>query len=127
MIPEPVKISGTFKLTCYKFQGIDAIRAALMEGEKHTTAEVPIKFRSISSPTYEGSTTTINKKEGLELMIKAMKTVENSIKLREGNFIMLTQPMVQGDDKNNNAIQEQLDQIKEMENKEGEGKYIFFL
>ena len=45
MIPEPVKIRADFKLTCYKFQGIDAIRAALMEGEKLSTSEIQIKVK----------------------------------------------------------------------------------
>jgi translation initiation factor 2 subunit 1 len=43
MIPEPVKIRADFKLTCYKFQGIDAIRAALLEGEKLSTNDIQIK------------------------------------------------------------------------------------
>ena len=47
MIPEPVKIRADFKLTCYKFQGIDAIRAALMEGEKLSTNEIQIKVREL--------------------------------------------------------------------------------
>ena len=45
MIPEPVKIRTDFKLTCYKFQGIDAIRAALMEGEKLSTKDIQIKVK----------------------------------------------------------------------------------
>lgn len=48
MIPEPVKIRADFKLTCYKFQGIDAIRAALMEGEKLSTSEIQIKVKKIN-------------------------------------------------------------------------------
>lgn len=47
MVPEPVKIRADFKLTCYKFEGIDAIRAALMEGEKLSTPEIPIKVKNI--------------------------------------------------------------------------------
>jgi translation initiation factor 2 subunit 1 len=47
MIPEPVKIRADFKLTCYKFQGIDAIRAALIEGEKFSTEDIPIKVSEL--------------------------------------------------------------------------------
>ncbi len=43
MVPEPVKIRADFKLTCYKFEGIEAIKAALLEGEKLSTAEIPLK------------------------------------------------------------------------------------
>jgi translation initiation factor 2 subunit 1 len=49
MIPEPVKIRADFKLTCYKFQGIDAIRAALMEGEKLSTNDIQIKVNKRSN------------------------------------------------------------------------------
>jgi len=43
MVPEPVKIRADFKLTCYKFEGIDAIKNALIEGEKLSTPEIQIK------------------------------------------------------------------------------------
>ena len=49
MIPEPVKIRADFKLTCYKFQGIDAIRAALIEGEKFSTDDIQIKVKKIKN------------------------------------------------------------------------------
>ena len=49
MIPEPVKIRADFKLTCYKVQGIDAIRAALMEGEKLSTNDIQIKVNKRSN------------------------------------------------------------------------------
>lgn len=31
MVPKPVKIRADFKLTCFKFDGIEAIKAALIE------------------------------------------------------------------------------------------------
>lgn len=43
MVPEPVKIRADFKLTCYKFEGIEAIKTALLEGEKLSTPEIQIK------------------------------------------------------------------------------------
>ena len=43
MVPQPVKIKADFKLTCYKFEGIDAIKAALLEGEALSTPDIQIK------------------------------------------------------------------------------------
>src|SRR5689334_7156477 len=97
MVPQPVKIRADFKLTCFKFEGIDAIKAALIEGEKLSTTDIPIKFRVIGSPIYASSTTTINKAEGLKLVGNALKVVESGITLREGNFLLQTKPAVLGD------------------------------
>jgi len=46
MVPEPIKIRADFKLTCYKFEGIEAIKAALLEGEKISTSEIPLKVNN---------------------------------------------------------------------------------
>lgn len=107
MVPKPVKIRADFKLTCYKFEGIDAIREALSEGEKQSTPEIPIKFRVIGSPIYECSTETINKTDGIKLLGLALKQVESSIRLREGNFLLQTKPTVLGDNAEK-GIQEQM-------------------
>ena len=95
-------------MTCYKFEGIDAIKYALLEGEKLSTEEIQIKFRVISSPLYECSITTINKNEGLKLMGQALRMVEQCIKDKEGNFLQQTHPSVLGE-----AGEDIKDQIKE--------------
>jgi translation initiation factor 2 subunit 1 len=112
MVPQPVKIRADFKLTCFKFEGIDAIKAALLEGEKLSTHEIPIKFRVIGSPIYECTTTTINKAEGLKLIGNALKVVESSIKLREGNFLLQTKPTVLGDVQEKGLQQQIEDKVK---------------
>lgn len=48
MVPQPIKIKADFKLTCFHYDGIDAIKAALMEGEKLSTEEIPIKVLKIN-------------------------------------------------------------------------------
>ena len=55
----PVKIRADFKLTCFKYEGIEAIKAALTEGERLSTLEIPLKFRVLGSPNYECSTETM--------------------------------------------------------------------
>jgi translation initiation factor 2 subunit 1 len=43
MTPQPVKIFSDFKLTCTNYEGIEAIKGALSEGEKVSTNEISIK------------------------------------------------------------------------------------
>lgn len=114
MVPKPVKIRADFKLTCFKFEGIEAIRAALLEGEKLSTPDIPIKFRVQGSPIYECSTETINKAEGLKLVGQALKVVETSIRLREGQFLLQQKPFVLGEAAEK-GIQEQMMQMQKKE------------
>jgi translation initiation factor 2 subunit 1 len=120
MVPKPVKIRSEFKLTCFKFEGIEAIRYALIEGERVSTNEIPIKFRVQGSPIYECTAETINKSEGLKLMGEALKKVEASIRLREGNFLLQVKPTIIGE-ASGKEIDEQLkDFKKERANEEDE-------
>jgi translation initiation factor 2 subunit 1 len=43
MTPQPVMIFSDFKLTCTNYEGIEAIKAALSEGEKVSTNEISVK------------------------------------------------------------------------------------
>ena len=45
MTPQPVKIYSDFKLTCTNFEGIEAIKSALAEGEKVGNNEIVVKVR----------------------------------------------------------------------------------
>jgi translation initiation factor 2 subunit 1 len=119
MVPKPVKIRADFKLTCFKFEGIEAIKAALIEGERLSTPEIPIKFKITGSPIYECSTETINKADGLKAIGNALKAVESSIRLREGNFLLQTKPTILGEAAEKN-IQEQMLQMQKKEIEEEE-------
>jgi translation initiation factor 2 subunit 1 len=55
LVPKPVKIRSDFKITCYTFEGSDAIKESLINGEKKGTKEIPISIRYIGSPLYECS------------------------------------------------------------------------
>ena len=106
LVPQPVKIRSDFKLTCYTFEGIEAIKESLLSGEKKGTETIPIKFRVIGSPLYECSISTINKKEGIEVMNAALQEVKKTIEAKGGNFLLETNPEVLGE--NEKSVGEQL-------------------
>jgi translation initiation factor 2 subunit 1 len=111
MVTQPVKIRTDFLLKCLKFEGIDAIKYALLEGEKQSTEEIKIKFKVIGSPSYECTVVTINKNEGIKVMKDALKVVKKCIEEKGGSFILQRNPTVldEGTEKN---IQEQIDSMK---------------
>ena len=106
LVPQPVKIRSDFKLTCYTFEGIEAIKESLLSGEKKGTETIPIKFRVIGSPLYECSISTINKKEGIEVMNAALQEVKKTIEAKGGNFLLETNHVVLGE--NEKSVGEQL-------------------
>ena len=115
LVAQPVKIKSDFKLTCYSFEGVEAIKVSLLKGEKKGTESIPIKFRIIGSPLYECSVTTINKREGIEVMKTALEEVKKNIEEKGGKFLLETNPTVLGE--NEKSIAEQM---KDAANKEEE-------
>lgn len=90
MIHHPVKIRAEFKLTMYTLGGVTDIKAALREGQSLSTKDIPIEIRLIASPTYEVTSNTIKKNEGIALIVDAIKKIEQAVKVRLGNFILIS-------------------------------------
>lgn len=122
MVPQPVKIRADFKLTCFTYEGINAIKYALSEGEKLSSQDIPLKLKIIGAPVYEISTTTIKQTEGLDLVNKALKAVETAIRSKNGNYLIDNKPKVYGDNAGK-EIEEQIQnlKVKEEANNEEEG------
>ena len=118
LTPEPVKIRSLFELTCFSFEGIDAIKQSLLNGEKKGTESVPIKFRYIRSPLYECSVNIINKKEGIKIMNLALKEVKKSIEAKRGNFCLKVEPEIVGEKSIKMQIKEFNDKSEEEETEE---------
>ena len=113
MKPKPVNIKSDFIVRCDEFEGIDAIKFALMEGEKKSTKNIPIKFKIISSPLYECSIETINKKEGLDVMKEALKEVERVILEKKGKFYLQSNPTVSGESEKSENMKNEIIGVKE--------------
>ena len=111
-------MKSAFKLSCYMFDGIDAIKESLLNGEKKGNEHIPIKFRVIGSPLYECTISTINKNEGIEVMNEALQEVKKSIEAKGGNFLIDINPMVLGE--NEKSIGEQMKEGKNKQEEEEE-------
>ena len=43
MTPQAIKVRSDIEVACYGYEGIDAVKAALREGLKFSTEEMPVK------------------------------------------------------------------------------------
>jgi len=86
LAPQPIKVRCDVEVTCFTYEGIDAVRDSLMAGQIHGTKESPIKVKLIAPPMYVMTTSTLDKDLGLELLTKALATVTEQITTRGGKI-----------------------------------------
>lgn len=86
LAPQPVKIRADIEVSCFAYEGIDAIREALFAGIACGNENTPIKIKLIAPPIYVMSTTTLDKDAGIALLNKAIGTVTEVITSKGGKL-----------------------------------------
>lgn len=67
MAPTPVKLRAGFELNCFTYEGIDAIKEALLTAKKIVNdEEFKVEFKIIAPPSYKCETITLEKVKGME-------------------------------------------------------------
>jgi len=84
LTPKPVKVRSDLELTCYSYEGINGIKAALRAGEALSTEQVPIKIRLVAPPLYVMSTTSTDKNAAIDLMEQALAKIGEEIEKFDG-------------------------------------------
>jgi translation initiation factor 2 subunit 1 len=84
--PQPIKIRADIECTCFGYEGIDAIKTALLAGEACSTATVPIKIKLVAPPLYVMITNSTDKPNAIATMEKAIVVIEESIKGNHGSL-----------------------------------------
>lgn len=67
LTPQPIKVRSDVEVTCFGYEGIDAIKAALKAAEAAGTDD-EIKVRLVAPPLYVMTCQTGNKSQGIEAL-----------------------------------------------------------
>lgn len=86
LAPQPVKIRADIEVTCFTYEGIDAIKQALTAGEEAGTNDNPVKVKLIAPPMYVMTCMTLDKEVGIETMNHAIEVIANCIKNAGGSL-----------------------------------------
>ena len=86
LTPQPVKIRSDIEVTCFGYEGIDAIRAALSAGEEMSTPEISLKIKLVAPPLYVIVAQSLDKSLGIEIMERAVARIEQVIRDRKGDI-----------------------------------------
>jgi translation initiation factor 2 subunit 1 len=111
LTPQAMKVRADLEVTCFSYEGIDAIKAALRAGEAVSLPDMPVKIKLVAPPLYVMMTTTLNKEKGIALLTEAIAAIEKTIKAKGGDLNIKTEPRAvsERDDRLLSALMETLE------------------
>lgn len=93
LAPKPIKIRADIEVTCFAYEGIEAIRAALQAGlDAPSSSEVDIKL--IAPPMYVVTTNTLEKDVGIENLNRVIEKIRTKVTESEGRLEVKMAPKV---------------------------------
>ena len=119
LAPQPIKIRADVEVSCFTYDGIDAIRDALFAGIAVGTENSPIKIRLIAPPLYVLSTMTLEKDAGIALLQKSIDVILEKISEKGGKMDVKMAPKAVSL-KEETELQAMMERL-ELENREVEG------
>ncbi|ELR11162.1 eukaryotic initiation factor, putative, partial [Acanthamoeba castellanii str. Neff] len=91
---QPVKIQADIQVTCFSYEGIDAIKPALRAGQQCSTPDSPVRIQLVTSPEYILLTSSTDHERGVALLKKAVEAIQTEIKKHGGDCVIKTEPRV---------------------------------
>ncbi|KOS22793.1 Eukaryotic translation initiation factor 2 subunit alpha [Escovopsis weberi] len=92
LTPQPVKLRADVEVTCFGYDGIDAIKAALRKAEANNSEEQQIKVRLVAPPLYVLTSTSLDKNQGISLLQDAIVDVRTTIEASGGSLVVKMEP-----------------------------------
>jgi len=94
LAPQPIKIRADIEVSCFTYEGIDAIQEALFAGmacggvvgDDSNSNNTAIKIKLIAPPIYVLSTMTLEKEVGIALLNTAIDTIQKNIIAKGGKL-----------------------------------------
>lgn len=97
LTPQAVKCRADIEVSCYSYEGIDAIKNALKEGLKLSSELKPLKINLIAPPLYVVTSSSLDGEEGVKLLQEVIDRVKVSIESFNGKFKVKMAPKVVND------------------------------
>jgi len=119
LTPAPTKVRADIEVTCFSYEGIDAVKNALRTAEAENTPENQIKVKLVAPPLYVLTSQCLDKQLGIQQLEAGIQRIEANIKAAGGNCTVKMAPkaVTEHDD----AILQELMEKRERENQEVSG------
>lgn len=108
LTPQPTKVRADVEVTCFGYDGIDAVKAALRTAEARNTPDNQVKVKLVSPPLYVLTSTCLEKHLGITVLEAAIKDIETNIKAAGGSCVtkMAPKAVTENDDAELQALME---------------------
>jgi len=119
LTPHPTKVRADVEVTCFSYDGIDAVKDALRTAEANNTPDTQVKVKLVSPPLYVLTSHCLDKNHGISVLEEAIKNIDNTIKAVGGGCLVKMAPkaVTEHDDAELQALMEK----NERENQEVSG------
>ncbi|KAH6895782.1 translation initiation factor 2, alpha subunit [Thelonectria olida] len=119
LTPQPTKVRADIEVTCFGYEGIDAVKSALRTAEAKNTEESQVKVKLVSPPLYVLTNTCLDKNLGISRLEEAIIEIKKSIESAGGSLVVKMEPkaVTESDDAELQALMEK----RERENAEVSG------
>lgn len=94
LTPQAMKIRSDVEVSCYTYEGVDAVKKALLKGIACSTEEHKIKINLIAPPVYVLTTQSLDRQAGLGALTSCLEEIEKVITGSGGNFKIKMEPKV---------------------------------
>lgn len=92
LTPQAIKVRADVEVSCFSYEGIDAIKTALKAAEDESTEQMQVKAKLVAAPLYVILTQVLDKNQGVALLEKAIEKVTASIEAAGGNLKITMAP-----------------------------------
>eukprot|EP01071_Lankesteria_metandrocarpae_P001675 Lankesteria_metandrocarpae@DN175_c0_g1_i1.p1 len=97
--PTPLKLQARIHVACFGYDGIDAVKAALLTAQSPDSKATNLKVKLIAAPQYVVVTTCFDKDQGLLHINEALTNIEESITaVKGGEYKLVGEILVVGGD-----------------------------
>lgn len=119
LTPQPTKVRADVEVTCFGYEGIDAVKNALRTAEAKNTDDNLVKVKLVSPPLYVLTSTCLDKHVGIKRLEEAIVDIKKNIEAAGGSLIVKMDPkaVTESDDAELQALMEK----RERENEEISG------
>ena len=119
----PFKIRVDFSVTCTGYDGIEAIREALLTAKHEVNDEIwNLEFKMIAPPHYKVEVITHNRHEGEAKLKQALLVIKRVMKANNGTFRQESGPQVIGANSNETDVAELMERAARERVSDGSGE-----
>mmetsp|Transcript_86179 Transcript_86179/g.241035 ORF Transcript_86179/g.241035 Transcript_86179/m.241035 type:complete len:335 (-) Transcript_86179:136-1140(-) len=97
LITQALRMRAKVEVSCSEFEGIDAIKGALLKGLEASVEDCEVKAKLIAHPLFMLTCTCRDKQLAIATLENSIKLIQESILASKGEFVLKTAPELIGE------------------------------